>query len=112
MEKSKALRDFAAQKVREIKLWAWAAAVLPITGLAGIFFLWVFGLTTYINASMVTGATVMFGTAVIWWWWALHTMSNLVRRWDDTREDVADVLIHTKEVRELVRDLIREEFDK
>jgi len=106
------LRNFSDKKIHEIKAWAWAAAILPLMGLSGMFFLWAFGFENYINISMVIGATVMFGIAVGWWWWALHTMSNLVKRWDETREDVADVLINTKEMREMVRDLVKEEMDK
>lgn len=106
------LKNFSDQKVREIKAWAWAAAVLPLMGLSGLFFLWAFGFENYISQSMVAGATFMFGTAVGWWWWALHTMSNLIKRWDETRNDVADVLLNTREMREMVRDLVKEEMDK
>lgn len=65
---------FHKKKLSEIKLWAWAAAVLPITALAGLFFIYQFGTDTLLNIAMVIGATAMFGVAVVWWWWALWTI--------------------------------------
>ena len=112
MIKNRHLTNFAEQKIKEIKWWAWAAAVLPLTALSGLFFLWAFGWGHLINGTMVVGATVMFGIAVGWWWWALHTMNSLVRHWDETRSDVKDVLVDTQEVRKIVKELIKEEMDK
>ena len=51
----------------------------------------------------------MFGIAVIWWWWALFTMRNLVRQWDNTREDVKEVLDEVGEIKNIVVDVLKKD---
>lgn len=97
--------NFRNKTLKEIRLWAWAAAVLPITALAGIFFVWSFGTKTLFDISMIIGETVMFGTAVGWWWWALYVMKKLLGQWDTTRKNVGEVLTEVKEVRDIIKDI-------
>lgn len=94
--------DFKTQTIKQIRLWAWAAAVLPITALAGIFFVWRFFDNTALGYAMITGETAMFAIAVIWWWWAMYVLRNLVKHWDETRENVKDVLQDVKSIRSVV----------
>ena len=96
-------RDFSEKTLREIKIWAWAAAFLPLTALAGIFFVWAFGTSSMVNVSMVIGATTMFAVAVIWWWWALRAINILVKHWDKTGASVVEVLKDIREVRKIVQ---------
>ena len=104
--------NFRDKTIKEIRLWAWAAAVLPITGLAGLFFVWAFGTERMFGIAMVVGETAMFGTAVFWWWWALHVIKTLVNQWDQTREKVAEVLEEIKEVKVVVKETISSDEDK
>lgn len=99
--------NFKEQTIKQIRLWAWLAAVLPISALAGLFFVWRFTDGTIFGIAMVTGETVMFTVAVIWWWWALYVLRNLVKHWDDTRENVKDVLTDVKSIRQIVAELLR-----
>lgn len=99
--------NFKEQTIKQIRLWAWAAAVLPISALAGLFFVWRFADGSIFGIAMVTGETVMFTVAVIWWWWALYVLRNLVKHWDDTRENVKDVLTDVKSIRQIVVDLLK-----
>ena len=103
----KKIEDFKIKTLKQIRLWAWAAAILPITALAGLFFVWTLGDGTLFGIAMVTGETVMFASAVTWWWWALYVLRNLVRHWDETREDVKSVLTDIKSMREIVVDLLK-----
>lgn len=98
-------KEFSDQKIKEIKIWAWIAAVLPISSLAALFFIWAFGTTHWLNIAMVTGSTVMFTASVIWWWWALHAMTTLLAHWDKTKDNVTGILHDVKEVKNLVKDL-------
>ena len=98
--------DFKTTTIRQIRLWAWAAAVLPITALAAIFFVWKFSDNTVLGWAMITGETLMFLIAVIWWWWAMYTMRNLVKHWDETRDNVKGVLDDVREMRSVVLDLL------
>ena len=95
---------FGEKKIKEIKLWAWAAAILPITGLAGIFFVWTFGTSELLNTSIVIGATAMFAIAVIWWWWALHSLYSLLLLWRRTEYAVSEVRMDLKEIKQAIRD--------
>jgi membrane protein YdbS with pleckstrin-like domain len=97
-------RKFGEKKIKEIKIWTWAAVILPITGLAGIFFIWTFGTTELLNTSIVIGATIMFAMAVFWWWWALHSLYNLLLLWRRTEYNVAEVSMDLKEIKQAIRD--------
>ena len=101
-------KKFSEKTIREIRWWAWAGAVIPLTGLAGFFFIWSFGTASVIHLTMVIGATTMFGVAVGWWWWALRAISILVKHWDQTGSSVAAVLEDIKEVKQLVREVVVE----
>jgi len=98
--------DFKKSTIRQIRIWAWLAAVLPITALAGLFFVWRFTPSTVLDYAFVTGEITMFTIAVIWWWWAMHTMRKLVKHWDETKEDVKDVLDDVKEMKNIVIDTL------
>ena len=104
--------NFRDKTIRQIRIWAWIAAVLPITSLAGLFFIWTFGSSTIYNTAMVVGETTMFGVAVIWWWWAIFVINKLVRQWEITRGRVCEVLNEVKEIKGLVKDVIPANSDK
>ena len=101
--------DFRTKTINQIRLWAWAAAVLPLTALAGIFFVWKFFDGTIFGWAMTIGETTMFIIAVTWWWWAMYTMRNLVKQWDETKESVSEVLKDVKDMRKLVLEVLRPE---
>ena len=101
--------SFKQTTIRQIRIWAWAAAVLPVTALAGIFFIWTFGTTSLLSWVMIIGETVMFSIAVVWWWWAMYILRNLVNHWDETRDKVGDVLKDVKEIRSIVVEVLKED---
>ena len=103
------MTSFKETTIRQIRLWAWAAAVFPITALAGIFFVWTFGTSTWVSIAMIVGETIMFSIAVVWWWWAMYILKNLVQHWDDTKTKVVDVLNDVKEIRSIVVEVLKED---
>ncbi len=98
--------DFKTRTLKQIRIWAWAAAVLPMTALAGLFFVWRFFDGTWLGAAMIVGETSMFFVAVIWWWWAMYVMRNLVRHWDETKENVREVLKDVKDMKTIVAEVL------
>jgi hypothetical protein len=94
--------SFRNKTLKQIRVWAWLAAVLPITGLAAIFFIWVYAPTSWFDTAIVVGETTMFAVAVIWWWWAIFIVNRLVRQWDVTRTNVSEVLTEIQDIRRLV----------
>ena len=94
--------DFKSTTIRQIRFWAWAATVLPITALAGLFFIWRFSPQSILGYAFIVGEVVMFAVAVVWWWWAMYTMRNLVRHWDDTRDKVKEVSQDVKSIRSVI----------
>src|SRR6056300_1160411 len=94
---------FHKKKLSEIKLWAWAAAVLPITALAGLFFINFIGHDTYYQIALAIGATAMFFIAVIWWWWALWTMLQVTNILGSTIEKFDVVEKEIKEIKTEVK---------
>ena len=101
--------DFKTQTLNQIRLWAWAAAVLPVTALAGIFFIWRFFDKSVLGYVMISGETIMFAVAVIWWWWVMYILRNLVRHWDDTRENVKIVLTEVRDIKNLVNEITNQD---
>ena len=94
--------DFKTKTIRQIRIWAWAAAVLPITALATIFFIWQFTPLTVLDYAFFIGKISMFIIAVVWWWWAMYTMRNLVRQWDSTGNKVKELSIDVKDIRSVI----------
>lgn len=94
---------FRNKTIKEIQIWAWIAAVLPLAALAGTFFIWAFGTSSLFRIAMIVGETTMFTVAVIWWWWAIYVIRHLVSQWDHTRNSVGEVLDEVKEIKELVK---------
>lgn len=93
-------------------MWAWAAAVLPISCLAALFFTWSFGTDKLFEQMLVIGATLMFAVAVTWWWWAIYVIRRLVSQWDNTKTHVVEVLTEIKEVRTIVEETFKGIEDK
>lgn len=108
----KAHKQFREKTLREIRWWAWAAAVMPLSALAALFFIWAYGTDTMYRLAMVAGSSTMFTVAVIWWWWALRAISTLVKHWDETRNNVEGTLHHVREIRGIVQELSRKKSDK
>lgn len=102
---TKKFNDFRNQTIKQIRIWAWAAAVLPLTALAGVFFVWRFFDSSLFSIAMIVGETLMFGIAVFWWWWAMYVLRNLVQHWDETRHKVTDVLHDVKDMKKIIREL-------
>ena len=101
--------DFQHRTIKQIRLWAWAAAVLPISALAGIFFTWRFFDNTILGYAMVFGETTMFAVAVVWWWWAMYVLRNLVKHWDNTRENVKEVLHDVKSLKTAISEIFKKD---
>lgn len=98
----KVQRNFSETGLKHISLWAWAAAVLPITALAGIFFIWMVGPNEWVEILLVTCATVMFGVFVGWWWWIIWIVSRILKKDRRIAEELADTCETIKEVKLLV----------
>lgn len=94
--------NFAERTLQEIKFWAWAAAILPLTALAGIFFVWAFGDDNLLDIAMIVGATTMFSIAVFWWWWALRAISVLVKQWKSSGKSLEEILKDIREVKIII----------
>lgn len=71
------MKDFHKKALKEIKIWAWAATVLPMIAIAGIILTYLIGFSSWLQILIVTVSSVLFGIAVIWWWWALHTIAGI-----------------------------------
>lgn len=102
------MKDFHTRALSQISIWAWAATVLPLVALAGLFFLECIGLRSYYHMTLTIGATVMFAISVVWWWWALYTIAGVTSTLGKTSEKL-DVVIDEvvdikKEVSEIKKD--------
>lgn len=97
--------DFKNKTIRQIRLWAWLAAVLPLTGLAGIAFVWKFGTDNSLSIAILVGEIVMFSVAVIWWWWVIFVLRDLAKHWDKTKDGLNEVTDGIRDIKTIVREL-------
>ena len=102
----KDLFHFRDKRVKQIKLWAWAASILPITALSAIFFVWYLGVDTWFNIVMVIILTGVFTTGILWWWWTLHVLKSLFDHWDETGIKVRTVLDDIREIKQILREIV------
>lgn len=96
------MKDFYKKALSQISIWSWAAIILPIVSLAGLFFLEFIGLHSYYHVTLVIGATTMVALSVIWWWWALYTIARVTLVLGETLEKIEVV---ETEVKELKKDI-------
>lgn len=101
----KGTKNFRDKTLREIKWWAWLAAVAPMSALAIIFFLWVFGYNTVIQELMVIGFATMFSIAVVWWWWALAKIAKVTDTLGRTINSFDSVKQELQEIKKDIKDL-------
>ena len=104
--------DFKTLTITQIRWWVWAAAVLPITALAGIFFVWAIAPSSWVGFAIVAGQIAMFAVAVTWWWWAMYTLRNLVRQLAAAETKVITVLRDIRQIKNIVKDTITKPNDK
>jgi len=95
--------QFAEKTIKEIKIWAAAAAILPLTALVGVFFVWIFGSGSLLDISIIVVGTVMFGISVIWWWWALRSIFIIVHQWKYYGKSFEGILEDIREVKNIIK---------
>lgn len=71
------MKDFHTKKIKEIQLWAWAAAILPIATLSILFLVYIVGFYSIYEKILVIAGATLFTACVVWWWWALHTIGSV-----------------------------------
>jgi high-affinity Fe2+/Pb2+ permease len=103
----KGLFNLEEKRIKEIKVWAWAAAILPLSSLSAIFFIWYFGTSNWFDWFMTASATFFVSVGVIWWWWNLHFLRDMIKKWNRTETNVKSVLSDLVEIRKLLIDLIK-----
>lgn len=107
MKENKKFKEYATKKVLEIKIWLVIAITAPMTALALIFFSWIFGNETLKEIIMVAGSSIMFAVSVFWWIWVMHSMTSLINLWKNTEENVSDVKIGIKEIKEVISQIFK-----
>ena len=99
------MKEFHKRALSQISIWAWAATVLPIVALAGLFFLEFIGLRSYYHVSLTIGATVMFAVSVVWWWWALYTIAKVTDTLGQTSEKLDTVVDEVVEIKKDINEI-------
>jgi len=99
------MKEFHKRALSQISIWAWAATVLPLVALAGLFFMEFIGLRSYYHVSLTIGATVMFAVSVVWWWWALYTIAGVTSLLGKTSENLNEVTTEVKEIKNEIKTL-------
>lgn len=98
--------NFKDKTIKEIKIWAWAAAVLPVAALWLIFCIWYIGTSTWLDILIIAVATIFFTGTVIWWWWMLLILRSLTFECSTTNNKVMLVSKEIQELKKIFRDLL------
>ena len=99
------MKEFHKKALSQISIWAWAATVLPLVALAGLFFMEFIGLRSYYHVSLTIGATVMFAVSVVWWWWALYTIAKVTDTLGQTSEKLDTVVDEVVEIKKDINEI-------
>jgi len=99
------MKNFHTKKLKEIKLWAWAATVLPITFLCVLFLVQFIGFEGGIQRILVIGGVIMFTLSVTWWWWALHTIGSVTYLLSETLKKFKKVNTELDILKEDIKDI-------
>lgn len=97
------MKEFHKYALSQISIWVWAAVILPLVTLAGLFFLEVVGLRIHYHISLMIGAAVMFTLSVIWWWWTVYTIANVTYTLRKSSEKIDEIVV---EVAEIKKDIV------
>lgn len=96
----------------QLIIWIAAAVILPISALAGMFFVWAFGTQDLINISMIVGATSMFVIAVIWWWWVMGIVIKLTHHYQNSSLTIYGTLLNIKEIKDILNLVVNDDKPK
>lgn len=102
------IKDFSERALDQIRWWTWSAAVLPITALAGMFFIWAIGLDDLIGIALTVGATTMFCVAAVWWWWIIWTVSRILKKDRKVAMELKQASENIKDLKNIFQETISE----
>jgi len=89
--------DLNTQK--QVKLWDWAARILPMLTLIAIFICHYLELDDLRNKIINLSLVVFCLTAIIWWWWAIYKISWLANLYSSLAERLKEVRTGAKEIK-------------
>ena len=109
------MKDFHLKSLSDIKLWTWAAAVLPVVAIICLLLTRIFGTETIFDIIVIAVGTVIFAISVIWWWWVMHTVSQITAMLSKAStkiENVQDDLLNIRKDLDAEDERIRERRDE
>ena len=90
---------------KQINWWIVIGISLPLSFLAFLFFVNLFGHDTIYDVALTVGGTVFATIGFIWWWWAIYTIAKLTLILGDTSEKFDKVTGEFKEIRKDINSL-------
>ena len=105
-------KNFSNRTISQIRIWVWVAAVAPLSTLAVVFLVWLFGTKELFDDIMIVGGSTMVVVSVVWWWWVLYVIKILLRYWNATGDAMVEIEDEIKDIRELAKELLLPLNDK
>lgn len=78
------MRDFHQKSLKQIKLWAWAASVLPVVGIVALVLTKIIGTDDIYSVVAIIIGTIVFAVSVVWWWWVMWTIAQVTSMLSNT----------------------------
>ena len=98
------MRDFHQKSLKQIKLWAWAASVLPVVGIVALILIKIFGTDDIYSVIVISGGTIIFAISVVWWWWVMYTIAKISQDTANTADNIGQVVTEVKSLRKELKE--------
>lgn len=84
--------------LQQIKIWNWAAKVLPLTALCFAIATYCLGFDTLLQQFFVVTITTFFAIAVFWWWWTMANIKSAMQYMADAAQGFKELTENLKEL--------------
>ena len=95
------MKDFHLKALSDIKLWTWAAAVLPVVAIICLLLTRIFGTETFFDIIVIAVGTIIFAISVVWWWWVMYTVSQITAMLSKTSTNIENVQDDLTKIRKI-----------
>jgi hypothetical protein len=88
----------------QVKIWKWAASILPLTALAVISLSYFLGTDTWLKCAIIATVAGFMLASFTWWWWAIDKIRAWFKLIGETQIALSEIKDDIKEVKKDVSD--------
>lgn len=89
---------------KQVKIWDWAARVLPLFAVSGIIFCHYFDYTDARDLLIRLTLLGFLFSAIVWWWWAIYKIAWLAELYSSITQKLSDIKAGTSDLKKDIKD--------